>query len=172
MYSSLPVILFIECVLGKRSIAAALTLARNRMLYLTTWKGALLPLPGQVLLYLLPNWCMVCGIVVWSRDADSQRLFDAWEILVMWLVVLMRHFVVAVKYGYLPASEIAADWHVEERLDTVTALYTAYSALSVARRQGRQPNLRDAFVSARARHILRSAPSERANCASRAKYVF
>ena len=28
----------------------------------------------------------------------------------MWLVVLMRHFVVAVKYGYLPASEIAAQY--------------------------------------------------------------
>jgi hypothetical protein len=110
MYSSLPVILFIECVLGKRSIGAALTLARNRMLYLTTWKGAIVPLPGQILLYLLPNWCMVCGIVIWSRDVDAQQLFDPWEILVMWLVVLMRHFVVAVKYGYLPASEIAAQY--------------------------------------------------------------
>eukprot|EP01043_Picozoa_sp_COSAG02_P047599 COSAG02_NODE_4580_length_5199_cov_6.923137_4_plen_426_part_00 len=110
MYGSLPVILFVECVLGQRSLGAALTLARNRMLYLTTWKGALVPLPVQVLLYLLPNWCMVCGIVIWYHDADAQKLFDPWELFVMWLVVLMRHFVVAVKYGYLPASEIVAQY--------------------------------------------------------------
>ena len=112
MYSSLPVVLFIECVLGRRSVGAALTLARNRMLYVTS-EILLVPVPAQILLYLLPNWCMVGGLVVWYYDADAQQLFDSWELLVMWLVVLMRHFVVALKYGYLSPSEIAAQYSTE-----------------------------------------------------------
>ena len=86
MYSSLPVIVFVECVLGRRSVGAALSLSRNRMLYLKS--DPLFPLPAQILLYLLPNWCMVGGLVVWYYDADAQQLFDSWELLVMWLVVL------------------------------------------------------------------------------------
>ena len=62
MYSSLPVIVFVECVLGRRSVGAALSLSRNRMLYLKS--DPLFPLPAQILLYLLPNWCMVGGLVV------------------------------------------------------------------------------------------------------------
>ena len=111
MYSSLPVIVFVECVLGRRSVGAALSLARNRMLYLKS--DPLFPLPAQILLYLLPNWCMVGGLVVWYYDADARQLFDSWELLMMWLVVLMRHFVVALKYGYLAPSEIAAQYSAE-----------------------------------------------------------
>ena len=110
MYSSLPVLLCIECVLGQRSPGAAMMLARNRMLYVTTWEGALLPLPVQILLYLLPNWYMVYATVVWSRDAAAQKMFDFWELIVLWLVVLLRYWVVAVKYGYLPAAEIEAQY--------------------------------------------------------------
>eukprot|EP01044_Picomonas_judraskeda_P025447 COSAG03_NODE_7378_length_926_cov_1.178960_1_plen_162_part_00 len=53
MYSSLPVIVFVECVLGRRSVGAALSLSRNRMLYLKS--DPLFPLPAQILLYLLPR---------------------------------------------------------------------------------------------------------------------
>ena len=117
MYASLLMVLFVECALNRRSIRATLALARNRMLYVTTWEGAP-PLGApraasvtmQVLLYLLPNWCMVCALALWYYDADVRRLIDLWELLAFWMIVLMRHLVVGLKYGYLPAAELAAQY--------------------------------------------------------------
>jgi hypothetical protein len=117
MYASLLMVLFVECALNRRSIRAALALARNRMLYVTTWEGALPPgapraasVTMQVLLYLLPNWCMVCALALWYYDADVRRLIDFWELLAFWMIMLMRHLVVGLKYGYLPAAELAAQY--------------------------------------------------------------
>ena len=89
-----------------------MNLAHNRVLILTRGHK-FMPPPAQFLLYLVPGWCFPLGVLAWAYDARAREVFDLLEILVFWVLVVMRHAVVALKYGYLQEGEIASQYDAD-----------------------------------------------------------
>ena len=96
-----------ECRHERRSTGAAWRMAQNRLLWFQPG-NIMVPLPGQLLGYFVPNWAFPLSVALWLLYDDVRAAIDLVEIFTWWSVIMLRHVTVAIKYGFLPRAEAEA----------------------------------------------------------------